>query len=265
METRLKELQLKTEELERCYQGENTKVEKENKILLEKVKSLHEHQEMLRMHIDDKEKTIQSMLCKSNGNTPVVNHKSIQVENENTVQENQYMMSFESLLDTKLFKIEENMKQLNTIENKLESLIESKLSENMKTIDKKLREVIMENKTYAQTLKESTQSVSQSSNSTKTEGDFRSIIRDQRNDELIQEKERKGRSQNLIIHGVPELSEESEVSNKKAHDDEFVTSLLKLIDIDLKPKAITRLGNPNTKNNRPIKLVMSNEPEKKIS
>ena len=122
--------------------------------------------------------------------------------------------------------------------------------------------MVSENKTYAEKLKESTiNSVTQNSTSINTEGNFRSIMKDQRNEELIQEQERKGRSNNLIIHGVAEMNEESSIPMKKAYDDEFVTSFLRVIDISVKPKAILRLGNPKTAN-RPIKLVMDNEQEK---
>ena len=136
------------------------------------------------------------------------------------------------------------------MENKLEVVIGSKFAENMKTMDKKLNDVVSENKTYAEKLKESaSSSVTQNSTSINTEGNFRSIMKDQRNEELIQEQERKRRSNNLIIHGVAKMN------------DEFVTSFLRVIDISVKPKAILRLGNPKTAN-RPIKLVMDNEQEK---
>ena len=85
------------------------------------------------------------------------------------------------------------------MENKLEVVIESKFAENMKMMDKKLNDVVSENKTYAEKLKESAiSSVTQNSTSINTEGNFRSIMKDQRNEELIQEQERKGRSNNLI-------------------------------------------------------------------
>ena len=48
------------------------------------------------------------------------------------------------------------MKQLyNKIENKLEDMIHNKLSEGMRTIDKKLNDVITSNKTYTEKVKES--------------------------------------------------------------------------------------------------------------
>jgi hypothetical protein len=247
------ELERKTAELDR---SDNVNLEDENKRLTEKIKQLEEHQDILRKHIEDKDKTIKTMLCKNNEKSPVeIHHKSIQVE-----------IPYQNLLDSKLSKIEENMTHLyKNMENKLEGLIESKFVENMKTMDKKLNDVFTENMTYAEKLKETVISgVTQNSasiNTINTEGDFRSIIKDQRNEELIQEQERKGRSQNLIIHGVAELNEEDSIPKKKAYDEEFVTSFLTVIDIGVKPKAILRLGNAKSKN-RPIKLVMANEQEK---
>ena len=50
--------------------------------------------------------------------------------------------------------MEENIKQLyNKIENKLEDMIHNKLSEGMRTIDKKLNDVVTSNKTYAEKVK----------------------------------------------------------------------------------------------------------------
>ena len=254
-----KEIESKTIELEKFYRGENTKLEDENKMLLSKVKSLEEHQVLLRKHIDDKEKTIKSMMGKNNGNSPVAKkHKSIQVKEDNTIHEDKLIKSFENVFDSKLRKIEETMQKLSNIESNVVSMIDSKLSENMKAIDKKLRDVITENKSYADAVKDSAQRLTQNTASSSIEGDFRSIMKETKNNELVQEQERKSRSRNIIIHGIAEISGD----NKKIHDEEFIKSLLNTIEIDIKPNAIMRLGNATTKQDRPIKLIMSSELEK---
>ena len=51
-------------------------------------------------------------------------------------------------------------------------------------------------------------------------------MKDARNEELVQEQERKERSRNLIIHGVPELKEENDSIKNKSHDEEFVNIFL---------------------------------------
>ena len=58
------------------------------------------------------------------------------------------------------------------------------------------------------------------------ENDFRAIMKDARNEELVQEQERKERSRNLIIHGVPELKEGNDSIKNKSHDEEFVNKFL---------------------------------------
>ena len=148
------ELERKKAELE---EKENVNLEDENKRLAEKIKQLLEHQANLRKHIEDKDKTIKSMLSKSKGKSPVqIHHKSIQVENTSTAQQENLLIPYQKLLDSKLSKIEENMKHLyKNMENKLEVVLESKFAENMKTMDKKLNDVVSENKTYAEKLKES--------------------------------------------------------------------------------------------------------------
>ena len=112
---------------------------------------------------------------------------------------------YRSLLDSKISKMEENMKQLyNKIENKLEDMIHNKLSKGMRTIDK--NDVVTSNKTYAEKVKESV--IGCPNQHSTTENDFRAIMKDARNEELVQEQERKERSRNLIIHGVPGLHKE---------------------------------------------------------
>ena len=173
---------------------------------------------------------------------------------------------YQSLLDSKISKMEENMKQLyNKIENKLEDMIHNKLSEGMRTIDKKLNDVVTSNKTYAEKVKESVIGCPNQHSTTvnspnNAENDFRAIMKDARNEELVQEQERKERSRNLIIHGVPELKEENDSIKKKSHDEEFVTIFLTKIDIALKPLAIHRIGKPSNRD-RPIKVIMNNEQE----
>ena len=90
------------------------------------------------------------------------------------------------------------------------------------------------------------------SSSNNVENDFRAIMKDARNEEPVQEQERKERSRNLIIHGVPELKEENDSIKNKSHNEEFVTIFLTKIDIALKPLAIYRIGKPSNRD-RPIR------------
>ena len=85
-----------------------------------------------------------------------------------------------------------------------------------------------------------------------------SLLKETKNKELIQEKEREKRSSNIIIYGVDENnSEEGENSDKT-----YVTSFMETIGLQIVPKQIVRLGKVNENNKRPLKLVMNNKADK---
>lgn len=86
-----------------------------------------------------------------------------------------------------------------------------------------------------------------------------SIIKETKNDDLVQEKERELRSANLIVYGIKE-----EPINAKEHDEKFVSSFLDTIGVSVRPKQIIRRGGgiPNDANKRLVKVVMNNKDDK---
>ena len=82
---------------------------------------------------------------------------------------------------------------------------------------------------------------------------FKSIINESRNEQLVQERERKLRATNIIIHGVQEFPHENEDIN----DAEFINALFKTMGIDTRPESITRLGKADPNKSRPIKKTKS--------
>ena len=84
-----------------------------------------------------------------------------------------------------------------------------------------------------------------------------SLLKETKNKELIQEKEREKRSSNIIIHGVNENNTEGENSDKT-----YVTSFMETIGLQIIPKQIVRLGKVNDNSKRPLKLVMNNRDDK---
>ena len=79
-----------------------------------------------------------------------------------------------------------------------------------------------------------------------------------RNEQLVQERERRKRSTNTILHGVRVVDK-----NEESNDKVFVTALLETIGISIKQESIIRLGKPDPNKNRPIKLRMNSVSEKK--
>lgn len=84
-----------------------------------------------------------------------------------------------------------------------------------------------------------------------------SAIQDSKNTDRIIETERNKREKNLILHGVPEISD--------TDDKAYVKSLLALIGVNIEPTDIVRLGKENDNGRlRPIKLTMSSIEHKNL-
>ena len=92
--------------------------------------------------------------------------------------------------------------------------------------------------------------------STSTTTDFKEIINESRNNQLVQERERELRSTNIIVHGVK--ADETEEEN----DDEFVNAFLGRIGVIIKPISIIRLGKHEPSKTRQLKIKLETEKEK---
>ena len=155
-----------------------------------------------------------------------------------------------------VLKLENEMrKKLEKVGNVIKESLLQQVRENNKKMEEKLNQVITENKSYADTLKKNLSERHNQSNAGCS--DFRSIIKENKNDELITERERQLRATNIIIHGVGE-----EIENGKEKDEEFVTAFLGKLGIESKSSLNVRLGNFDPNKTRPLKLKMSSEAEK---
>ena len=151
---------------------------------------------------------------------------------------------FEKMILDKLQGIEER-------QNRFDETISKKFAENYSNLDMKITEV---SQSYADTMKQ---------NATPSEQvqDFRKIIEETKNEELVQKKEREARSQNVIIHGLPE---EANTPEGKEADKKTIKEFLEIIDVASEPQSITRIGDRNDVRCRPIKLIMVNNHEKDL-
>ena len=70
---------------------------------------------------------------------------------------------------------------------------------------------------------------------TQTVTDFKQIIKEDRNKQLVQERERNLRAANIIVHGVTDVANDAEEENY----DNFVNAFLEKIGANTKPVSIT--------------------------
>ena len=102
------------------------------------------------------------------------------------------------------------------------------------------------------------------SQATKQGNQFRTIIAETKNEELLTKNDRQRRETNIIVHGVKERSKCPE-SRMKEHDVTYINELLAVLGVNLDVKLITRLGNINSEGKcRPIKLVMNSVEDKEL-
>ena len=123
-------------------------------------------------------------------------------------------------------------------------------------MEDKLNQVMTDNKSYAESLSINTQSEGSHVNAGSS-GGIREIMLQTKNEELVQERERKLRSANVIIHGVKEDGE-----NIKEKDEEYVKEFIGKLGLDLIPESIVRLGKMDSNKVRPMKLRFKSENDK---
>ena len=89
---------------------------------------------------------------------------------------------------------------------------------------------------------------------------MKKAMRDAKNDDKIEESDIDRRKKNIIIHGAEEIG--IDVDEIKTEDSKFVKAILQKLEVVCEPKSITRLGEPNDKKMRPIKITMKSVEDK---
>ena len=82
-----------------------------------------------------------------------------------------------------------------------------------------------------------------------------------KNAELVEEKEKKLRSKNLIIHGVEESSSDNKDDAIKS-DDIYINNFIAALKVTSTAKSASRIGLPAQGKNRPMKVVINIEEER---
>ena len=89
---------------------------------------------------------------------------------------------------------------------------------------------------------------------------FKEVIREIKNDDKIEESEIEKRSKNFIIHGADEIGDSPD--DIKKEDQGYVLTILEKLEISSSPESVLRLGKPNERKKRPIKVTLKNKAEK---
>ena len=111
------------------------------------------------------------------------------------------------------------VEKLKGIEERIGDTISKRMTDNYKSIDAKMNEV---SETYADNMKRNLKPVAPPVN-------FRQILLESKNEDLIQQKEREVRSSNIIIHGLPESTTDTQEEGN--NDDTTIKELLGNIEL----------------------------------
>ena len=90
---------------------------------------------------------------------------------------------------------------------------------------------------------------------------LKSIFKEARNEEKTEERDKRSRINNVIIHGVKETATEDEEEATTA-DTQFVSQLFKDVGIETTTKDMRRLGHRAPLKRRPIKLLFNSGADK---
>ena len=159
--------------------------------------------------------------------------------NKDTDDTEEIVQKVRTLFEQKLSEVESNLTKI--LEEKLEDKFVSINVNNGDTGSETVQ------KTYANVL---------GSNPTH----IKEAIMEIKNDDKIEESEIEKRSRNLIIHGAEEIGEDSEGIMKE--DEGYVKGILQKLGIPNDASTVLRLGKPNERKQRPIKVIMKNKEDK---
>ena len=137
--------------------------------------------------------------------------------------------------------------KLVAVEQRLKETMTNEIGKNKQNIEA----VIKENTTYA----EATSGNLHIGRAEKTNAmEFKSILHEARNDQLIEDQEREKRCKFFIIHGLVEKVTNTEEINN--NDVALVDLFFQQLNIVARPTKFYRLGKSDSNRNRPLKLEM---------
>ena len=252
----------KVQELERIIKEKQVEVDtlaETNRILQAEIKDLSSKNTDIQASLD-KEKAKHATLQSRNKEmkTGIVAKDEKIVSLENSLKEK---ANGDSLPEILAKKIEE-------VESKLMNSFQTEVSKNQKQMEDKMNEFL--EKSYAAVAGNATSQQNNTGADTPAINgiihvpDLRSIMREQENEKLADETDKKRRACNFIVHGVGEnVASEEEKEQSKQKDKDFINKLIRYVGLEFEIKSIFRIGAiAATDKKRPIKVTLDGEENK---
>ena len=184
--------------------------------------------------------------------------RNIMKEREQTIDELSLKISEMESKSSQVQNVDKIIeKKFEVIADKLNKDLSEKLSEKMAQALEKINDKLT---TIPEKIDQNYESfkdvVVRKENTTVPTANFKEIMTEERNEQLVQDRERKRRAMNVIIHGVPE----------EGNDKSYVEDLLQRIGVTTVPESVLRLGNvPEVSSSnkiRPLKIKFHSPEEK---
>ena len=181
-------------------------------------------------------------------------HKELKVQQETFNQAGN--PAYDSMI-----KVEEAMKsKIDQMGKSLEETFLKHIRDNNQLVEEKISHLIKENKSYSESVK-GVQLSLETSPEQKESVDLRTIMNEAKNNELVEEADKKRRACNIMLHRVIEPNCDDKNESKKM-DEAFVGALFNAVGTNATYKSLSRIGKTDPNKNRPIKLVMKSEEDK---
>ena len=132
----------------------------------------------------------------------------------------------------------------------------NELQDSKREMEEKLNHAMVQTKSYAESVQNTSHVKNQTPNGTCI--DFRAIKEETKNSELVEEKEKKLHSKNLVIHGVEESSSDNKDDAIK-FDDVYINNFIAALKLTSTVKSASRIGRQAQDKNQSIKVVMNTE------
>ena len=141
---------------------------------------------------------------------------------------------------------------LSQLETKIESTITEKINEKISNLHSSVKSATYDNAvkdlpSYAKKVLE-------------VPKEIRTIMRNERNEEKVEQMEQERRSQNFIIHGAEEFGETTE--EIKETDKQYIKDILEHMNVKAKPVSVVRLGKVEKDKHRAMKIAMPDKMSK---